>query len=101
MTDHTISYASFTRRVAGNRVRERFELLVEESPQGYTLIRQLHEESYGSPFPVRTEKSYYSLADALEDFDATVGHLTSEGTYRLQELSPSRTLPTGERAAAY
>ncbi|MEJ2509822.1 MAG: hypothetical protein P8009_10150, partial [Gammaproteobacteria bacterium] len=66
MTDHTISYASFTRRVAGNRVRERFELLVEETPQGYTLIRQLHEESYGSPFPVRTEKSYYSLADVKD-----------------------------------
>ena len=99
MTDSMISYALFTRRLSGNHVRERFELRVEETLQGYALVRQLDEESYNHPAPVRTETPYSELDDALADFETTVSNLSLEGSYRLRELSHADTTFNGAPAA--
>lgn len=89
--DKMISYALFTRRLSGNRVRECFELRIEETVQGYALVRQLNEESYPHPAPMRTEKDYADLGDAVAEFEATVSHLSMEGSYKLQAMSHAET----------
>lgn len=87
MTEKMISYALFTRRLTGNRVRERFELRIEETIHGYALVRQLDEESYPHPAPMRTETEYSDLGEAVAQFEATVSHLSMEGSYKLQAMS--------------
>jgi|GEM_PF-6703482 len=98
MPDSMISYARFTRRVTGNRIRERFELRVEETVQGYALVRQLDEQSCNHPAPMRTETAYCELDDALADFEATVSYLSLEGSYRLREFSHADTVFNGASA---
>lgn len=103
MTDNMISYALFTRCLLGDRVRERFEVRVEETRHGYALVHQLDEESYQHPAPLRTAKDYFDLGEALADFEATVSSLSMEGSYKLQAMShadttfgdTARTLATG------